>query len=76
MTKCPSVHGMTAFSLSVYTFFRQTQIQTQRQKMQRYKMTKCPSVHGMTALGLYLPLHSSDKHKYANAKNTNTKIHK
>ena len=31
-------------------------------------MTKCPSVHGMTALGLYLPLHSSDKHRYANTK--------
>ena len=48
--------------------FTNTNAKTKTDKRQTDKkeMTKCPSVHGMTALGWYLPLHSSDKHKYAN----------
>ena len=44
--------------------------------MHKYKLTKCPSVHGMTALGWCLPLHSSDKHKYANTKEQKCKKYK
>ena len=70
MTKCPSVHGVTALGwICLYIFPTNT-------KMHKHKMTKCPSVHGMTALGCYLPLHSSDKHKYANTKEHKCKKHK
>ena len=62
MTKCNSVHCMTALGLDLSIHFSDKHKNTNtnaKTKMHKYKLTKCPSVHGMTALGCYLPLHSS-----------------
>ena len=72
MTKCLSVHGMTALGLDLSTQIRKYK---RKDKNAQIKITKCNSVHCMTALGLDLSIHFSDKHKNTNT-NAKTKMHK